>query len=353
MIDSAPSIRPPRRNNRRGPWFMLLALLALALAWSGLWYYAAGEVSRKADAWLADQRQQGNEWTCLARSLSGFPFEMVLSCEHPTWRGETDSGPAQATARAFRARAQVTRPDQVLAQLDGPLELAFAQGTRRVRVEWAGFSLVVSGLLQRDPRADAMLVNPVAVLLDGVTPARNASAASLTLHLNRNLAHPAADRALDAVLSVSQLASTTLNELAQSDTPADLGLKATLTQVHGGDDLTLAQWLEIWRAAGGVMDVDSANLAKGTLKLKAQGRVSLDEAHRARGEVALNAAGLEPMLARLGIPPGALNLGGLLSGLLGNGKPKPGDGLRLNLKLEGGKVMLGPLKLPVTLLPLY
>ena len=352
MTDSPPTLRPPRRKGRRWPWFALMGLMALGFAWSGLWYYGAGEVSRAMDVWLEDQRQQGNDWTCPARTLGGFPFEMILACDQPAWHGDTDSGPADGKIKAFRAQASVVRPDQVLAQVDGPLDITFAQGDRHVRLEWADLSLVVSGLLQREPVADALLAKPVATLSDGAALLRNASAASVTLHLNRNGVHPPADRALDAVLAVRQLASSTLNDAAQSDIPADIGLAATLTQVHAGQDLTLAEWLEIWRAAGGSMEVSAASLAKGPLKLEGQGRVSLDAAHRVQGQVAVSAAGLEPVLARFGIPASALNVGGLLSGLLG-GKPKSGDGLRLALKLEGGKVLLGPLKLPVTLVPLY
>ena len=123
-----------------------------------------------------------------------------------------------------------------------------------------------------------------------------------------------------------------------------------------GNDLTFAEWLEQWRGASGQLDLTSASLVKGPLKLDGQGQFSLDESHRVQGQLDLDTQGMEPLLAHFGLPVAALNVGGLLSALSGSPKSKPttpAGAVHLNMRLDKGAMLMGPLKLPVRLVPLY
>jgi len=87
--------------------------------------------------------------------------------------------------------------------------------------------------------------------------------------------------------------------------------------------------------------------------------MGLDDAHRLAGRVELQMTGLGPLLQRFGVSPGNAAIGGRLGGLLGgrgqSGQNQSGakGALRLPLDLNQGRAMIGPMRLPVVLNPLY
>ena len=351
---SGPAAPPPRRL-----WLYLAPMLVLLLAvgWTMFWFFATDKINKHLDAWLEDERRLGHEWSCGQRSLAGFPFRIEFSCLQPLYRADSDFGEVVGKAGALHAVALAYQPDRVIAEIEGPLTVETVDGERQFRLEWASARLSLTQLLGREPHLDADISKPVMTSVVRGAPGHAAQADGLQVHLRRSQDHPASDRALEAAFSVSQLTSVTLDQATDSKTPADLTAQATLTQVHAGQDLTLGQWLEIWRKSGGQMNLAAFRLAKGTIQLGGQGQFTLDGQHRMQGQLAVNAAGMEPVLARFGVPAAMMNVGGLLSGLLGGGAAKAapplGDGVKLSLKLDRGGVFLGPVKLPVTLLPLY
>ena len=347
----------PPRPRRLWLYLPVLGLLVAAIGWTGFWFFAADKINQRLDAWLEEERQLGHDWTCGHRTLTGFPFRIEFSCDQPVYRADSDFGAVEGKAAALHAVALAYQPDRVITEIEGPLTVRTVDGQRQLRLEWTSARFSLTQLLGHDPRLDADIAMPVMTSALGKTAGHAATASNLQVHVRRTPGRPASDRALDAALSVSQLTSATLDGLAGSNSPADLSAQVVLTQVHAGQDLTLAEWLEIWRRAGGQVDLSAFSLAKGPMRLAGQGQFSLDANHRMQGQLALNAAGMEPVLARFGVPSGMVNVGGLLSGLLGGGSakaaPPPGDGVKLALKLDKGGVFLGPLRLPVTLLPLY
>ena len=114
----------------------------------------------------------------------------------------------------------------------------------------------------------------------------------------------------------------------------------------------LPQRLEAWRQANGTLDIAEVKFAKADARIEASGRFSLDEAHRPAGNLAIQSVGMEPILKRLGIPPAALAIGLALSGNAAqqNAGPKP---LNLSLKVESGRVSVGPMRTPLAVPPLY
>ena len=336
---------------------LALVLMLAGTGWTGLWLFAAAKVNQQVDAWLQEELQLGHEWSCGQRNLSGFPLQIEFTCLQPVYRADSELGPLEGKAAALHALALVTRPDRVSATIEGPLTIATLDGEREARLTWTSARFSLTQLLARDPQLDAEISQAAITAQVRGAPGHAAQAGSLNVHVQRSTGHPATERALDALLTVGQLTSATLDGLAASKTPADFTAQVTLTQVHSGQDLTFGEWLEIWRKSGGQASLSAFSLAKGPMQLGGQGQFSLDGQHRMQGQITLNAAGMEPVLARFGVPSAMLNVGGLLSGLLGGGSakaaPPPGDGVRLALKLDRGGVFLGPVKLPVTLLPLY
>ena len=72
--------RPPRR------WRIVLPLalvIALAVAWTGFWYYAAGRAQAELAVWRAREAAAGREVSCASESIAGFPFRLELRCAEP------------------------------------------------------------------------------------------------------------------------------------------------------------------------------------------------------------------------------------------------------------------------------
>src|SRR6476619_13433 len=52
---------------RRRSWLIatpLMVVLALAIVWSGFWWYAAGEAETRINAWQTQQASAGRAFTC-------------------------------------------------------------------------------------------------------------------------------------------------------------------------------------------------------------------------------------------------------------------------------------------------
>ena len=245
--------------------------------------------------------------------------------------------------------AEVGSPLAFKAQ-DGSLDLSLAwtrlQASHRVR----------KGGLERD---SLEIEGPVLRLAGRGLPTIAAKAEGFEVHLRPNPDRASAVSAMDLALRLSKLEAPALDGLSGYGGPLDAVFAATVLQteaLRGGD---LAQSLEQWRQAGGTAEIREFKLAKGEALVEANGALEIDSAHRLAGRIELQMTGLGPLLQRFGVAPGNAAIGGLLGGLLG-GKGLPGQNqtngkgaLRLPLDLNQGRAMIGPMRLPVVLNPLY
>ena len=358
MIDSASMPAPPK--SRRNRLLALLALLGagLPLLWSGLWFYGASQIGQRLDAWIAQQHQLGSDWTCPQRSITGFPWQIELACDQPSLASL--SGPSEMTGRlqSLHVLAQITSPDRVEIVAQSPLVLDIADQEQRITLAWESLTLTIGGLMHGTTQADLVVTQPRIAVLASAQAEQTGSAAAFTLHVQPNPQRPASEHVIDARMTLASLLAPALDGLEGSKASAEIAAALTLSQTVFADDMTWPQQLERWRQGGGRVDVTSASLTKGGFKLDGSGHVMLDDLHRVEGRINAQATGLAPILARLGVPVAALNVGNLLNGLLklGKGQPSPATdpgAMPLPLKFEAGEIFFGPLKMPVTLRPLY
>ena len=67
---------------RRRSWLIALPLaivVALGVAWTALWFYAAGEAETRLNDWQAQQAKGGRAFTCASRSVGGYPFRIEVT----------------------------------------------------------------------------------------------------------------------------------------------------------------------------------------------------------------------------------------------------------------------------------
>jgi hypothetical protein len=139
--------------------------------------------------------------------------------------------------------------------------------------------------------------------------------------------------------------------------PTNLNADVTVTQADGFKGGTIAEEMELWRKAGGKLDILMLAATKGSRQIEAKGDLRLDEQHRPAGQLNLAAAGLDGLLGNL---TGGRLGGNLLGMLLGQGRApaqpnaKPQLAPLPPLRLENGFLAMGPFVIPnVKLQPLY
>ncbi len=343
---------PARRFSRTGLYLPFAILLGIIVAWSGFWFYARHRAEQALDAWLALEKLAGRTWSCPERTIDGYPFRMQITCAAPSFVGplKGENGrPVQVTGRlgGFVAEALVYQPNRLIATLTGPLQIESADG-RGATVTWRSLRASVEG--KPDHLGPFSLVaDDAAVQLTGAAePAGRAK--SLEIHIRP---HPGGETgAYDFASTIEGAQVPLLDALAGSSDPARLVLQASASKLAGLDGRNPPAALEAWRLAGGSLQVARLRFEKGAISIDGIGNISVDAGHFPNGQIETRVSGAEQLLARFGLGGGAGQLGGLLGSILGGEKQgRAAPGLKLTLRLNGGRAHFGPFAWPLK--PLY
>lgn len=335
---------------------LLASLTVFVFGWVGLWVVARHEAKHAFATWLRNERAQGRAWTCPEERIGGFPLGIVVSCREPTFRGPLGDGIYEGTLDAFSADARLYFPTHVTVMLDGPLTLQDAKGGGpSARIDWSAAQLNLRGEVPGDlDRGQIELSDVVAVL-----PGQSMVA---PLHIGQVEAsfRPVLQKAMqpfdvEAALTLTDARIPEADAAFGSPSPLSAKLTATVTRFTA-DGTALPQLLEPWRDAGGQLRVKSFSFQKGAFRAEGEGRIELDDERRIEGRLDARFSGLEPVAKRFGIPTGAVQIGSALSNLFGS---KGGNtdlnatDLALPLVAKDGHLWIGPVKIGVTLKPIY
>src|SRR3981081_4897006 len=92
MSQSSIPAAAPRR--RLWPLFVPLGLVVLlAIAWTALWFYAAGRAETEIAAWRASERQAGRLQDCASQSIGGYPFRSEVGRGGGSFHGNGKAPP--------------------------------------------------------------------------------------------------------------------------------------------------------------------------------------------------------------------------------------------------------------------
>lgn len=323
-------------------------LLGLAAAWCAAWFVVRSRTVAALDAWVAAERANGRDWSCPDRSVGGFPFRIAVECPSLSL---TRSDLAIVFGRGV-AVAQVYQPRLIIAEASGPLRLN--GGTVDTEATWR--------LMQASIRTTPGGFERVSVVLDEprirVTGLGGDDMSAMAKHLETHLRPGPTQGTSNSYQANLRLDGATSPELAAllGPEPADVTVDAKVSPAAGNAAGSLVEAVERWREAGGRIELDDLRFAKGPTRLQGTGELALDELHRPTGRIEASGAGIEGLLGPLMGPRAGL-IGVLLAGAKPS-KPLPSAAPELKplppLKLEGGRVFLGPLALPnVRLAPLY
>jgi len=345
----------PTGNVRRSRFWLytpFVLLLLLAIAWSVAWFVIRNRTAEALDGWIAAEARAGREWTCRDRTIAGYPFRIEVVCNALDFR----RGAVAASFGRTEAVAQVYQPRRIIAEVAGPLRVS--DGAVTVQGSWdllqASVNASPAGLQRLSVAADAPKI-AVAGLPGGELAG---SGRRLEFHVRPNPSRTA-EQARDVAATITEARIPLLDALIGGAEPANLTADVTVTRADGFRGGTIAQELELWRSAGGKVDILMLSGVKGPRQIEAKGELRLDEQHRPAGQLNVSAAGLDGLLGNL---TGGRIGGNLLGMLLGQGPranaAQPGAKPQLTalppLRLDNGFLAMGPFVIPnVRLQPLY
>jgi hypothetical protein len=313
----------PRRS-RLGLYLPIAGLIVVIVAWSVFWFMARGTVNTAIGTWLAREAAEGRQWTCPDRDVSGYPFRFEMTCTNLAFSGVTPEGPVAGTLPRLAVVAQAYQPQHVIFEATGPLKLARTDGAIELTADWKGLDASVIAPGADLDRFSIMTEGPSLTIGGTAVAPLTLTAAGLEAHFRRDPDRPANERTYDFNMTVDGATVPPLDAFLGTSDIVNLGLDAKVSHVRPFMAASQAEELETWRQAGGTIDLLRFDVQKGNQRLRARGRLSLDDAHRPQGQIDASVAGLDQVLARLGIG-GSSNLGALIAGGLAQLAPRQGN----------------------------
>jgi len=360
---------------RRRPWLIatpLVLVLALAAAWSGVWYYAAGEAEARVNDWQAQQAKAGRVFSCGSQKVGGFPFRIEVRCGDVAVELKDTQPPLAIKLKEIHVVSQVWDPKLLIAEFTGPLTAA-EPGQPPVTVTWTLAQASVRGTPSTPERASIAIDD---LKLDGPAVGNALfDAKHAEFHARMQYGSWPHNPAIDLAVKLSAATAPALGAYVREPLDADI-----LAVLHGMKDLRpkpLPVRLREWQAAGGRVEIQNARVAQGDTVGNATGMLALTQRGGLDGALRLNVAGLERLLptmtggerkgAPLGldrvapalnaidravpglgarIAPQAQNLAAGLIGLLGQPVEVEGRrGVSVPVRFTDGAASLGPIPL--------
>ncbi|HET7413467.1 MAG TPA: DUF2125 domain-containing protein [Pararhizobium sp.] len=265
-------------------------LVVAAVAYTGVWFYFAGELQDRANAYITGLTGQGIAAACTNLDVVGYPLDIGLSCDAIGAENRRDGSSVQAGA--FRAMAQMGRPHHVVSKLDGPLSAIGPRGSR-VTAKW---SVMHASTVFRNNglrRGDFQAKEFEATLTGPLVPA--------TVHLESPEfeAHTRQHgRDLDAAFTVNKLSlnsSGPLGDLPVVDLSGTATLNGMAKLLSGREPIPD----HLLRGTSGTLTAFSMNLGNGAT-LSLAGPFSFDTDGRLSGRFNLEIAGLSSWQQAIG-----------------------------------------------------
>src|SRR5688572_26722093 len=316
----------------RRPWLIampLVVVVALAAAWSGVWYYAAGEAEARINDWQAQQATAGRVFSCGSQKVGGFPFRIEARCVNASVELKDTQPPVAIKLKEILVVAQVWDPKLLIAEFTGPLTAA-EPGQPPVTATWTLAQASVRGTPATPERASLAVDN---LKLDGPAPGNPPlfDSKHAEFHARMQYGSWPHNPAIDLAVKLNAATAQALGPYTREPLDADI-----LAVLHGMKDLRpkpLPVRLREWQAAGGRLEIQSARIAQGDTLGNATGMLALTQRGRLDGALRINVAGLEKLLPAIsggGERKGApMSLGRVAPALGAIDRAVPGLGARV------------------------
>jgi hypothetical protein len=292
-----PPPRPRSAAHRLSIGF-LAALVVLAAAHSGLWWFATGRLEDELAAWQAQNRAAG--WTISAANpvRAGWPLAAAIEVADLTLAGGETDIPGGLTWRAAHTELAVAllRPRELRIRLDGEQRLRLSE-----LPEFAYTAGRFEATVPLDPGAPTQSADLAAAGLHAAVAGGAIDIATLALHAEDR---PTAGRG-EAALTVTGSAEAIGLPAMRDGRPWPFGSRITSISfdaavtgpLPGAADL--ATRAAAWRDGGGALELRRLALGWGPLGLSASATMTLDQHMQPQGTATARLVGYDAVLDAL------------------------------------------------------
>ena len=295
----------PRRRPLWRLFFMPVLLLIAAAAWSAFWFYSASRVDQTADAWRAQEARSGRIYDCASRSVAGYPFRLEVRCDGVSVSLVSQTAGQAATQTPITAKlgeilvvSQIYQPKLLIAEFTAPATIA-GPSLPSMIANWSKARSSVVGLPDVPQRISLVFDDPSIDRTDISPPTPLARARHIQLHGRLVDGSEPGHPDIETVLRIEQGSVQEVHPLLVE--PFDAEVRTILT---GLKDFSPKPWPQRFReiqAAGGHVEIVQSRIQQGDLIAVASGSLGLSAEGRLDGELQMTVAGLDKVIAALGI----------------------------------------------------
>lgn len=278
----------------RRRWLLVVPfaiVVALAVAWTGLWFYAAQRAKTELAAWRERETLSGRRQDCASESFAGYPFRLEMRCGGAGF--ELEGKPTlRLKLPLLLAAVQVYDPRLLISEFAGPLEIAESGREANQIVNWTLGQASVRGTPSEVERAslvlDAPTVRDVGVA-DIVFKAQR-----VELHGRRAPGSVPEFPVFETVLRLNGAVAARLHPLAAKPIDADIA-----TVLHGVADISPQPWpvrLAEWQARAGRIEITKARIGQDDVIAVGAGSLQLTPRGGLDGNLQVTVAGIEKLL---------------------------------------------------------
>jgi len=341
-----PPLHPlTRKRSSAGKYIALLAVVvAAAVVWSGVWFYAAHLTEEALAGWRLREAKAGNVHRCTREQLGGYPFRIEVYCHGLDSEFRNVVPPLQVDLAELHVATQIYQPNLLIAEMQGPLRIGEIGRPPVMSATWDLAQASLRGTPSAPERLSMVFDTPVVSDLTAGVAKPFARANRMEWH-GRIAEGSAADHpVIETVLRLTQASFPGVHPLTIAAIDADITARLT-----GLRDFAPKPWAERLRdiqTAGGSIEIVAARVAQGETVAVGSGTLGLKANGHLDGQLRLTIAGLEPFLKTIGIEHsapvdrlvGALDR--FLPGLGAAARAQAGAGVLAGMALIGEQTML-------------
>jgi hypothetical protein len=335
-----------RSASRRNWRYLSLVIIVLLFAggWSVAWKYASQATEAAIEGWRAREARAGRIFTCGSQQLGGFPFRVEVLCDKASAVLRTAQPPLELKTANIHVAAQIYQPKLLISEFTGPLTIAEPGKPPAYIADWK--------LAQSSVRGTPAAPERVSIVLDQAIVNRTSPNETLAraqhLEIHGRLAEGSVtDRpVIEVALRAVQLQAPAAGAFALAPVNADID-----AVMRGLNTFAPKSWPARFREiqqAGGRIDIRNMRIQQGDTIATGSGTLSINPEGKLEGQVNMLVAGAEAFINQVAAA-NRQQLGFTVTlglGLLGGKKQVEGrPAIPLPLRISGGTVLLGPIKI--------
>ena len=293
-----PTLASPAAAPRRRSWplFLVFGLVAaLAVAWTGLWFYVAAQAKAEMDTWRERERQAGRQQDCASLSVGGYPFRVEVRCVGASF--ELAGTPSvKLRLPSVLSTVQLYDPKLLISEFAAPLDISQRRGETDYVVNWKVGRASVRGTPTQAERGS--LVADALSVRDAGTAGNDFAFEARHLELHGRQA-PGARGERPAVETVLQLRDAIAAKIHPATArPFDADVTSVL---RGVDDLSpraFPDQLREWQSRNGEIEITKARVQQDDIIAEGAGVLRLTPRGGLDGNLQVTVVGIETILRR-------------------------------------------------------